>query len=404
MMPRRVVGILLLLLVLATSLQAQGEVLFHTGVDTLPAFRLRLMALQGRLLKPYLTDEAQEEAELRRLYERSQQRLHPTDWVRIAHISCYLPQQADRRMEDAARALMDSLYVRLKAGEDFATLAARYSDDAESRNQGGLLPWMTVNRNLQEWVDCLTRLGKDEISAPFYSPLGIHIVKWVERKPSVSFEERKAALQAYRERKGLVKLRDVSAAEQAEMASRKKELRDALLAVYLTEQYDKAEASCSEADLEAYYKAHKEDYRWELPHYRGAVLHCKDKKTASMLKKYLKKLPSEQWQTAVEQVVAKDSIPRARIEAGVFRIGQHAAIDKLVFKCGSFQPDATLPYVMVIGKKLKKGPESYRDVRDQVVRDYETARREAWMKTLREAYKIEINQEVLKMVKYGGSN
>ncbi len=378
--------------------------MFHTGVDTLPAFRLRLMALQGRLLKPYLTDEVQEEADLRRLYERSQQRLHPTDWVRIAHISRYLPQLVDRPTERAALELMDSLYVRLKAGEDFAALAARYSDDAESRNQGGLLPWMAVNRNLQEWVERLARLGKEEISEPFYSPLGIHIVKWVERKPSVSFEERKAGLQAYRERKGLVKLRDVSAAEQEEVASRTKELRDALLVAYLMEQQDKELAAYEESDLEAYYKAHKDDYRWELPHYRGAVLHCKDKKTASMLKKYLKKLPLEQWEAALAQVVAKDSISRARMEVGVFQIGRNVAIDKLVFKCGFFQPDATLPHVIVIGKKLKKGPESYRDVRDQVVRDYETARREAWMKTLREAYKIEINQEVLKMVKYSGSN
>ncbi len=403
-MPRRVVGILLLLLVLATPLQAQGEALFHTGVDTLPAFRLRLMALQGRLLKPYLTDEAQEEAELRRLYERERQRLNSDDWIRIAHISRYLPQQVDRRTENAARELMDSLYLRLKAGEDFAALAARYSDDAESRAQGGLLPWMAVNKNLQEWVDRLARLEKDEISEPFYSPLGIHIVKWVERKPSVGFEERKAALQEYRERKGLVKLHDLTAAEQAAVVSRTKELRDALLAEYLTEKYAKAEASCQESDLEAYFEAHQADYRWELLHYRGAVLHCKDKKTASILKKYLKKFPFEQWETAFTQAMAKDSIPRARLEAGVFQIGQNAGVDKLVFKCGSFQPDVTYPYVMVIGKKLKKGPESYRDVRDKVIRDYQKARREAWIKALRETYKIEINEEVLKMVNYSGSN
>ncbi len=403
-MPRRVVGILLLLLVLATPLLAQGEALFHTGVDTLPAFRLQLMALRGRLLKPYVVDEAQEEAELRCLYERSQQRMQSNDWIRVAHISRYLPQQVNHRTEMAAQELMDSLYVRLKAGEDFAVLAARYSDDAGSREQGGLLPWMAMNKNLQEWVDRLARLGKDEISEPFYSPLGLHIVKWVDRKPAVSFEERKAELQAYRERKGLVKLRDILADKQEEIASLSADLRSGLLADCLMRQYQQQEQAYSESDLEAYFKAHKADYRWELPHYRGAVVYGRDKKTVATIRKYLKKFPLEQWDRVFRQIIAKDSVPRARLEAGVFQIGQNPAIDKLVFKCGPFRPDEALPCVVVIGKKLKKGPESYRDVRAEVVRDYEKVRREAWMEELKRIYKIEINEEVLKMVKTIGSN
>lgn len=78
---------------------------------------------------------------------------------------------------------MDSIYSALRSGADFSLLARRYSDDADSRQVGGLLPWMPVNKNMQEWVNKLTVLEKNKISVPFYSPLGLHIVKWVERKP-----------------------------------------------------------------------------------------------------------------------------------------------------------------------------------------------------------------------------
>ena len=93
-----------------------------------------------------------------------------------------------------------------------------------------------------------------------------------------------------------------------------------------------------------------------------------------------------------------------KAEAGVFQIGTNRYIDKLVFKCGSFQPEPDLPYTFVMGKKLKKGPESYEDVREAVVKDYLTVYEDAWLKDLKQKYKVEINQEVLKTVNNNGSN
>ena len=63
-----------------------------------------------------------------------------------------------------------------------------------------------------------------------------------------------------------------------------------------------------------------------------------------------------------------------------------------------------LPYTFVMGKKLKKGPESYEDVREAVVKDYLTVYEDAWLKDLKRKYKVEINQEVLKTVNNNGSN
>lgn len=445
-MPLRIVGILSLLLVFACKMRAQGEVVLHiggepvslsefeyhyrksskhtpqdflqsfinyklkvryasdSGLDTLSSFRMQLAYYQGKLLKPYLADWDKEEKTIRRMYERGKRRLQESDWVRIAHISKYLPQNVSRNREIATQELMDSIYSALQSGADFEVLARRYSDDAESRQVGGLLPWMPINKNMQEWVEKLAALERNKVSPPFYSPLGIHIVKWVERKPTLAYEEKRWQLADYLESTENCILTDVPAEKKERLMLQMQELHDGLLAAYLTRQYEMADNSYEESDLERFFKQHKSDYAWDLPHYRGAVIHCKDKKAASAIKKYLKKKPIEEWETALDRLVGNASSLKVRIEAGVFQIGKNKYIDKLVFKCGGFQPDSVLPYTFVMGKKLKKGPESYEDVKEEVVQDYLAMQGEALMKELKQKYKVEINQEVLKTVNNDGSN
>lgn len=445
-MPRRIVGILSLLLVFAFEMRAQGEVVLYiggepvslsefkyyysksskrsveaflptfidyklkvryaadSGVDTLSAFRAQLAYYQGKLLKSYWVDPEREEDLARRIYEQAERRMVVKEWVRVAHISKYLPQDVDRRTEMAAKELMDSIYSALQGGADFAALAHRYSDDKESRDNGGLLPWEPVNNKMQEWTDRLHELEKDKFSAPFYSPLGIHIVKWVDRKPSISYEEKREQIIDYLENDESGILSSISVGKEVIPALQLQELQDGLQAAYLTQKYQSGDQSYEESDLEHFFKRHKSDYQWDLPHYRGAVIHCKDKKTASAIKKYLKKKPVAKWKEAMERIVGDFVSPQARIEVGVFQIGENKYVDKLVFKCGGFQSDRLLPYTFVMGKKLKKGPETYEDVKEEVIRDYLTFHENVWMQELRQKYKVEINQEVLKTVNNDGSN
>lgn len=446
MMPHRLVGILFLLLVLATNVQAQGEVVLRingtpvplstfehyyrkrmkqtpeafmqsfilyqlkvryacdAGWDTLPDFRRQLSYYQNQLLKAYATDTLRREGELRRMYERRRARLQENDWIRVAHISKYLPQQVERNVEIAAQEQMDTVYAALQQGADFALLAQQYSDDVESRQEGGLLPWMPVDRYVQEWIDKLALLGQNEPSLPFYSPFGIHIVKWVERPPYMGFEGMKEQIAAYWERQegSAAAFGMLSDEKKQQLAHAMEELHDGLLAAYVTEKHQPVQPSYQEADLVRFFKQHKADYAWNLPHYRGAVIHCRNKKEAAAIKKYLKKYPMSVWEEALSRLSL--SSPAPRMEVGVFQIGKNKYVDKLVFKCGDFQADAQWPYVFVVGKKLKKGPESYKDVQEQVIRDYSLLHEDAWLKELKRKYKVEINQEVLKTVNNNGSN
>ena len=125
---------------------------------------------------------------------------------------------------------------------------------------------------------------------------------------------------------------------------------------------------------------------------------------ASVIKKYLKKKPMEEWKSALEKLMMHTAVPQASIEVGVFIIGKNQYVDKLGFKCGSFEQVPGFSYTFVMGKKLKKGPESYLDVKESVIRDYQAIHEDSWMKELKRKYKVEINQEVLKTVNNNGSN
>jgi peptidyl-prolyl cis-trans isomerase SurA len=57
----------------------------------------------------------------------------------------------------------------------------------------------------------------------------------------------------------------------------------------------------------------------------------------------------------------------------------------------------------VKGKKLK-GPESYKDVRGKVEKDYLIYLEKQWNDALKHKYKVEINEEVLKTVNNSGNN
>ena len=159
---------------------------------------------------------------------------------------------------------------------------------------------------------------------------------------------------------------------------------------------------CTPQELEVYYQQHKKEYGWGTPHYKGAVIHCKNKKEAKRIKTYLQKYPEEMWQEAWKRMPA-DVSEGGLMDARLFAIGENPYIDKLVFKCGEFEPNSDYPYVWVLGRKMKKGPESYKDVSAKVEKNFRKVKKEAEMEALIQKYKIEIDEEVLKTVNRWGN-
>jgi peptidyl-prolyl cis-trans isomerase SurA len=78
---------------------------------------------------------------------------------------------------DQAREKIEQIRARLDAGEDFAALAKEVSDDTLTRNQGGDMGWHPLMAWGAAVGNTLMKLEDGEISAPFNSEVGFHIVQ-----------------------------------------------------------------------------------------------------------------------------------------------------------------------------------------------------------------------------------
>ena len=116
----------------------------------------------------------------------------------------------------------------------------------------------------------------------------------------------------------------------------------------------------------------------------------------------MRKYPAALWAEAMERMPATVA-GKCAYESGFYRIGDNVYVDKLAFKCGGFEPKEGYPYTWVLGEKLKKGPENLEDVRDKVVDGYRKQQKKDRMERLKQKYRVEINEEVLKTVNNEGN-
>lgn len=82
---------------------------------------------------------------------------------------------------DAEKKLRDIL-EKINQGEDFAKLAKAHSADLGSSSNGGSLGWVTADVLVPEFSSKMQALALNEISQPFKSPFGWHIMQVQERK------------------------------------------------------------------------------------------------------------------------------------------------------------------------------------------------------------------------------
>jgi peptidyl-prolyl cis-trans isomerase SurA len=105
--------------------------------------------------------------------------------------------------DDDAKRRLDQLRLRIVGGDDFATLARSHSDDTGSALKGGDLGWLNPGDTVPEFEKQMDRLAPNEISQPFKTSFGWHIVQVLERRRQDTTKEvmRLKAREAIRERK-----------------------------------------------------------------------------------------------------------------------------------------------------------------------------------------------------------
>jgi peptidyl-prolyl cis-trans isomerase SurA len=98
------------------------------------------------------------------------------------------------------RQKLEALRERILKGEEFAGLAQTTSEDPGSASQGGDLGWTGPGTFAPEFEQVLMALKDDEISAPFHTQYGWHIVQMLGRRQYDATDEvkRRKALEAIR--------------------------------------------------------------------------------------------------------------------------------------------------------------------------------------------------------------
>jgi len=105
--------------------------------------------------------------------------------------------------EEQVRKKMAELKKRLDQGEDFSKLAAKYSQDPGSKDKSGDLGWASEGNFVPQFEKVMNSLKNNQISEPFRSQFGWHILQVLERRQQDDTDQLKnnRARQAIQKRK-----------------------------------------------------------------------------------------------------------------------------------------------------------------------------------------------------------
>ena len=121
---------------------------------------------------------------IKMLEKRGDER-HLVEQTRARHI---LLKPDTVNSDEDIKIRMQQLEIRLRGGEDFATLARANSQDTLSAAKGGDLGWLSKGDTVPAFEDALESLQPGELSEPVKTQFGWHIVEVQERRTHDSTE------------------------------------------------------------------------------------------------------------------------------------------------------------------------------------------------------------------------
>ena len=394
------------------------------GIDTTSAFRKEFLSYRDQQVRPSFINDDDVEAEARKIYKETQTRIDSNGGlVRPSHILLMLKQNATQAEQDAAKLRADSIYTALVKGANFADLARRLSDDKGSASRGGDISWVQKGQTVKEFEDVVFAMKKGELSKPFLSPFGYHIVKLMDKQNFFPYDTLRADIRRFIDQRGLrdhivsQKLDSLAKAAQPattvqslldkradEMAAKDPALRnlireyhDGLLLYEISNRLVWDKAAKDEAGLAAFFKKNRKRYAWTEPRFKGIAYNCKDAADVEAVKRSIKKVDFDDWAETLRKQF-NDSTLRIKVVKGIFKKGDNALVDREIFQVDTtYTAPKGYEHTAVFGKKLK-APKTYDDVRELVVADYQEYLEKQWIANLRKQYPVVLNEEALATV------
>lgn len=393
------------------------------GLDSVEATNRELYGYREQMVMDQLVDSAFIESEALKTYEQTAKRFGEDDLITCSHILVLMRQDADEAAQAKAKAKIDSIYDVLLGGADFAEVAKQSSEDRGSTQNGGALPQFGKGMMIPDFEAQAYSMQAGQLSKPFQTTVGWHIILLHDRHPFESYEYHHDKILEFLDKRGIRKtsaqalvdslvkttgrtkeqvvdsLFDVAARTDTDMRYLAQEYCDGTLMYEISKERVWDKAARDFKGLENYFLAHRSDYAWDSPRFRGIVIHAKDKKVLKQAKKLTKGVQESDWPTTIVDALNTDSVKVVRIEHGLFKKGDNGSADRYGFKDKKAEPKALKNYPVsdAVGTLLS-APETWEDVKGQVTTDYQQELEERWVEGLRARYPVVVYDEVLATV------
>lgn len=144
---------------------------YELQLDTLQKFKNELHEYRGNLIAPYLKDKEVSEHLIKEAYDRL------SNEVDVSHILLFLkPESTANDTLKAYNTLIEARNL-IVTGEDFNQVALKYSEDPTVQQNGGRIGFFTGLQMVYPFENAAFKTNKDEVSMPFRTKFGYHILK-----------------------------------------------------------------------------------------------------------------------------------------------------------------------------------------------------------------------------------
>jgi peptidyl-prolyl cis-trans isomerase D len=120
-------------------------------------------------------DISVDEADIRSAYENRENEFAEPEQRKASHILVKVAQDASEPLRAMAREKIEAVQLRLKSGEDFATVAKEDSDDATAV-EGGSIGWFKQDAMVAAFGQVAFSMSKGDTSDIIESQFGYHII------------------------------------------------------------------------------------------------------------------------------------------------------------------------------------------------------------------------------------
>lgn len=175
------------------------------------------------------------------------------------------------------------------------------------------------------------------------------------------------------------------------------EYRDGILLFNISDREVWNKSAKDTEGLEAYFKAHRGNYTWDKPRYKGIIVSATNDSIAQAAKSYIaeKHLTTDSLVPALRKVFGRN----IKVERKIFPQGDDAVVDYIAFGGAKPVPNGKWAEAFEYEGAVLEQPSEAMDVRSAVINDYQKWLEEEWLRKLHEKYPVKINQKELDKLK-----